>query len=353
MVKKDRGRPVTAAARPVASGPGTPIDDQALADRDQSAADADQTSSDTDQRSSETDQDSADHDQQASDSDQATADRDRAANHDATPVEEKAYDSSRADREDATVDRIGSQARRQGTARERDAAGTSRDQGAGLRDEGSRSRDAQATDAAAPSSARRAELMRELAAVRAQASADRERAAKDRARAAADRELAARERARLEAALEIAHLDELTGAYRRDVGRLTLSHEIDRARRGDGRFVVAFADVDDLKTVNDREGHAAGDLVLQGVVAAMRARLRSFDPIIRYGGDEFVCGLGGTDLAEATRRFDAISLAVNDDVGVGLSVGLAELAEGDSIDALTQRADAAMFEVKASRGNLH
>ena len=71
-------------------------------------------------------------------------------------------------------------------------------------------------------------------------------------------------------------------------------------------MVVAFVDVDMLKAVNDRDGHAAGDRVLQTVVRAIRARLRSFDPIIRYGGDEFVCGLGGTGLADAERRFDLI-----------------------------------------------
>ena len=159
---------------------------------------------------------------------------------------------------------------------------------------------------------------------------------------------ASRERGRLEAELQAAHLDDLTGAYRREMGRLALSHEIDRARRSDGRFVVAFVDVDRLKTVNDRDGHAAGDRVLQSVVLAMRTRLRSFDPIIRYGGDEFVCGLAGTDITEAEHRFDLIGMAVEADARVGISVGLAELEPGDTADALTERADLAMLEVKAA-----
>ena len=110
----------------------------------------------------------------------------------------------------------------------------------------------------------------------------------------------------LESELRSAHLDQLTGAYRREMGRMALSHEIDRARRSDGRFVLAFVDVDRLKLVNDRDGHAAGDRILQAVVRVIRARLRSFDPIVRYGGDEFVCGLTGTDLPEAERRFEAV-----------------------------------------------
>ena len=158
-----------------------------------------------------------------------------------------------------------------------------------------------------------------------------------------DRANAARERARLEAELRSAHLDDLTGAYRRDMGRLALSHEIDRARRSDGRFVVAFVDVDGLKDVNDREGHAAGDHVLETVVDAIRMRLRSFDPIIRYGGDEFVCGLIGTDIQEAERRFESIGAAIEQQAHVGISVGLAELdagRHGRSADRARRRRDA-------------
>ena len=131
------------------------------------------------------------------------------------------------------------------------------------------------------------------------------------------------------------------------MGQLTLSHEIDRARRSDGRFVVAFVDVDELKLVNDRDGHATGDRVLQVVVHEIRSRLRSFDPIVRYGGDEFVCGLSGTDLAEAARRFDTIADAIRADAGVGISVGMAALIADETADQLTERADAAMLKVKA------
>jgi diguanylate cyclase (GGDEF)-like protein len=320
-----------------------------VADADQSASDADQVASDTDQTASDRDQTGADRDQQASDQDQATADKDRAENRDLSPADEKAYESSRENREGASVARLGNRIRRHATARDRDEAATDRDRMAEIRDEGGRGRDALASDLELPSSEREAQLLHQLKDLRAQAAADRVRAAEDRARAASDRAKAARERVRLEAELHAAHLDELTGAYRREMGRLALTHEIERVRRSGGPFVVAFVDVDELKAVNDRDGHAAGDRVLQSVVQAMRARLRSFDPIIRYGGDEFVCGLGGTDMAEAERRFDLIGIAVEADAGVGISVGFAELEAGDTADGLTERADAAMLTVKAAR----
>jgi len=64
------------------------------------------------------------------------------------------------------------------------------------------------------------------------------------------------------------------------------------------------------------------------------------------GGDEFVCGLGGTDLAEAARRFDTIAAAI-EDAQVGISVGMAALTADETPDQLTERADAAMLKVKA------
>lgn len=359
MAKKNGGQPTFASA-PLA-GSGTQVSnaisdarkassaDQMVADADQSASDADQVSSDIDQTASDRDQTGADLDQQASDLDQATADRDRAAHRDLSPDDEKSYESSRENREGASFERLGNRIRRQAAARDRDEAATDRDRMAEIRDEGGRGRDAHATDLALPTGEREAQLLHELEKLRAQAATDRVRAAEDRARAASDRTKAAHERAGLEGELQAAHLDDLTGAYRREMGRLALTHEIARVRRSGGPFILAFVDVDELKTVNDRDGHAAGDRVLQSVVRAMRGRLRSFDPIVRYGGDEFVCGLGGTDLAEAERRFDLIGVAIEADAGVGISVGLAKLEPGDTADGLTERADEAMLRVKATR----
>jgi diguanylate cyclase (GGDEF)-like protein len=185
--------------------------------------------------------------------------------------------------------------------------------------------------------------------IRARAAASRGRAAADREMAAQDRSEAADERSSLEAALNSAHLDDLTGAFHRGIGTVALAREIDRARRADGRFVIAFVDIDGMKQVNDRDGHAAGDHVLKTLVWTMRSNLRSFDPIVRYGGDEFVCGIGGIDLAEVERRFDAIGRALQGDVGVGISVGLAGLEPDDTLERLTARADAALLEAKKRR----
>ena len=321
---------------------------QTLADSDQTSADSDQTSSDADQVEAGKDRDSAESDQRASDRDQATADRDRAADPVRSAAGETAYNASRTERAATTFERFANQRMRSRTANERDETAMRRDQIAAARDEAGRARDARVGSLANALHQPAAAVTKQLFRLGLEAADDRARAAEDRQRAATDRADAAREKAALEAALRSAHLDELTGAYRREMGRLALTQEIDRARRADGRLVVAFVDVDGLKDLNDREGHAAGDRVLQTVVGAIRTKLRSFDPITRYGGDEFVCGLGGTDLAEAERRFESIGIAIEAEAGVGISVGLVELANGDTADELTERADAAMLEVKAA-----
>ncbi len=322
--------------------------DQAAADMDQTSSDADQTSSDADQAASATDQRSADRDQQASDRDQAAADRDHGAGT-PTALGERAYLASREERETVTVERQGNELQRQATTRDREETARDRDRVADARDEAARDRDKETArligDAAEPGSS----LIDQLERLSTEAAADRARAAGDRARAARDRLNAARERQRLEAELQAVHLDELTGAYRRELGQLALTHEIDRARRSDGRFILVFVDVDRLKAVNDREGHAAGDRVLQVVAHALQTRLRSFDPIVRYGGDEFVCGLGGADIAEVSRRFDSIVEAIQAEVRGGISFGMATLAADDTLEQLIDRADVAMLQARADR----
>ena len=184
-----------------------------------------------------------------------------------------------------------------------------------------------------------------LAAVRERAAADRARAAADRASAAADRAAAARDREQAAIDLRHAYHDDLTGALRRDMGEVALQHEIDRARRGDGRLVLAFVDVDGLKSVNDRDGHGAGDELLKGVVEAMKAKLRSFDPIVRYGGDEFVCALAAADPPDAGKRFAEIKATLARDYGqAAISVGVAELRPGDTLADLVARGDQALYE---------
>jgi len=325
-------------------------------DADQAAADADQTGSDQDQIAADQDEAQAANDQRAADEDQASADQLHLGDPGGAGME--AYEALRLTHEENRAGRLATHVARTRTAQLRARTAAQRDEAAAARDEMARRRDLRDEAVEHSLAASDSPLAEKLEQVRVRAAAAGARAAAARSRAAASEDMAAqgqasaaRERARLEAELLSAHLDDLTGAFRREMGRLALNHEIDRARRGDGRFVIAFADVDGLKRVNDRDGHAAGDHVLKTLVWTMRSNLRSFDPIVRYGGDEFVCGLGGVDLDVVDRRFEAIDRSVQSDVGVGISVGLAGLEPDDTLDLITARADAALLDVKKRRGS--
>jgi len=199
---------------------------------------------------------------------------------------------------------------------------------------------------------------------RGYAAADRAAAASDRRRSAADRRLAtdAQRRARAERGeasansrkartdLEHAELDDLTGLETRDPGYLTLQHELDRSRRSGEPFVLAFIDIDGLKERNDTEGHAAGDELLTAVVAAIRSNLRSYDPLVRIGGDEFLCGFTNTDLEAAQRRVAEIQAAIARQPNAGsITVGLAGRDTSDTLKDITARADANMYARRPTR----
>ena len=319
--------------------------EQAAADADQLAADSDRASSAADQVGSDSDALASTADQTSSDVDQATADLDEAANVGRSHEE---YQRSRTARLRGSVLRRIAREQRGRSTDARARAARWRDEAAARRDEQAKARDARAADLEKAIALVDPDAALNLERIRVRAAADRAAAARDRALAAGEREAAAAERAALEAHLESAHLDDLTGAYRREMGSLAISHDIDRARRSDGRFVVVFIDVDDLKAINDQDGHAAGDVALQQVAAAIRAKLRSSDPLVRYGGDEFVAGLSATDVVGAERRFRSIQKALSSQSGVTFSVGFAALQPDDTPDDLIERADRDMYERRAA-----
>jgi diguanylate cyclase (GGDEF)-like protein len=142
-----------------------------------------------------------------------------------------------------------------------------------------------------------------------------------------------------------AAVDDLTGALRRGAGLQALTREIARFHRFGGKGVATiFIDVDGLKHINDSEGHAAGDTLLADVVAAIRERLRAYDLVIRWGGDEFVCVLPDATREDGERTLADIEQHVRDRTsGRSVSSGLASLESGDTAATLVDRADQALY----------
>ncbi|MEQ9395101.1 sensor domain-containing diguanylate cyclase [Haliea sp.] len=182
------------------------------------------------------------------------------------------------------------------------------------------------------------------------ASSDRDAGASERANAHLDRSSSHFDREMSAVDREHAAIDPLTGVILRGPGFLALNRDISRARRTKTQLVVGFIDVDHLKTVNDGQGHAAGDQMLLNVVNTLRSRLRASDLIFRYGGDDFICVLPESDMA-----FGELRLAqVNEELARGpspssVTVGFAELRPEDSSEDLVARADAELYRKRALR----
>ena len=141
--------------------------------------------------------------------------------------------------------------------------------------------------------------------------------------------------------LLIADTDELTGARTRGAGLADIDREIARVRRTDGVLLVAYVDVVGLKAVNDAGGHGAGDTLLRRAVRAIRGQLRSYDVLVRVGGDEFVCALAGATIQDARRRLGAVQAALaSGPLPCAIKVGFAELTVETSAADLIARADA-------------
>lgn len=146
--------------------------------------------------------------------------------------------------------------------------------------------------------------------------------------------------------------DVLTGAFGRGIGEELLRYHVLNAVRTGQTLSVAFFDLDDFKSVNDRFGHEQGDRLLSRAAVAIRASLRRSDLLIRWGGEEFVAVLPGTPLEGAERAVERLLErglgARPDGARQTASAGVAELT-ADGIDdwvRLVELADHRMYLAK-------
>jgi diguanylate cyclase (GGDEF)-like protein len=151
--------------------------------------------------------------------------------------------------------------------------------------------------------------------------------------------------------------DELTGLTNRRSFTASLERELRLSARGTVRSYLVIADVDNLKAVNDRYGHAMGDLCLKDVGRALTESARETDVVARIGGDEFGVLLIGADDQEDVVRFcdrlrerlDAVARERRRRIRV--SVGTSELAPASSSTEALDLADRDMYRSKRGRGH--
>jgi diguanylate cyclase (GGDEF)-like protein len=154
--------------------------------------------------------------------------------------------------------------------------------------------------------------------------------------------------------------DELTGLLNRRAIDEALAAEAQRARRLHVPFTVLMLDLDHFKSINDHQGHAAGDRALQHLATLFASQMRDIDRVGRYGGEEFLMLLPGTPLAQAHPLAERLREKVaalppvwrDSPLPVTVSIGLAEwLGDRDDVGLLVARADAALYRAKQDGRN--
>lgn len=157
---------------------------------------------------------------------------------------------------------------------------------------------------------------------------------------------------------QLATTDMLTGLMNRRLMSEVLEREVRQSQRHGTPMCVALIDIDHFKHINDRYGHAVGDEVLKNLATLGRKDLREVDLLARWGGEEFLLLLPRASLSEALvalerLRLQTVRLSVPGDPTrrISVSAGLAELRSDETMDALLERADAALYEAKRTGRN--
>ncbi len=152
----------------------------------------------------------------------------------------------------------------------------------------------------------------------------------------------------------LAWIDSLTGAMNRCRFTELAGNEIDRASRYGNEVSLLLLDADHFKQINDRNGHAAGDEVLKGIVERWKRVLRSHDLLGRIGGEEFCVLLPNTGPGMAAKVADRLRTVIAELpfafegqlLRMTVSIGVTTLAAGEDLPGLMRRADKALYEAK-------
>lgn len=148
--------------------------------------------------------------------------------------------------------------------------------------------------------------------------------------------------------------DELTGLLNRRGTLQRLDEELARFERSDEPLSVVMLDLDLFKAVNDTHGHAVGDSALRHVADAIRAEVRAYDVVGRFGGEEFLIITPYTEIGAAVALAERVRervsaetvVPISPPVMITVSGGVAQARNGESVDQLVARADFALYKAK-------
>jgi len=174
--------------------------------------------------------------------------------------------------------------------------------------------------------------------------------------------LEARLRETLDQMRALALKDSLTGILNRRAIFETAENELDRAHRENSSMSILMADLDHFKTINDRFGHAAGDLALKLAVDTIVKNLRPYDHVGRWGGEEFLILLPNTESKEAFQIAERLRLMIEraemdlgggGELGLRMSLGVTSTSMENNLnlDSLVKQADVALYLAKNNGRN--
>jgi diguanylate cyclase (GGDEF)-like protein len=147
-------------------------------------------------------------------------------------------------------------------------------------------------------------------------------------------------------------VDTLTGALNRRAMSSDLQAALSNSERTGIKQFLAILDLDYLKAVNDKHGHAAGDRVLTEFVTITKSHIRNYDRLYRFGGEEFVLVVSGSD-QEQKAFIENLRIAIKKDLKtpdgeeITVSFGVASWTPGTTVDTWLKRADEALYLAKA------
>lgn len=165
------------------------------------------------------------------------------------------------------------------------------------------------------------------------------------------------EQKRLKHELEYAaSRDPLTSLWNRRHFQVVLEKVHEQKRRHDVDFSLLILDIDHFKSINDRFGHDKGDEVLVLLARTLKNMVRETDAVCRWGGEEFIILLPQTDISNATHLAECIRASVTkmqipEISHVTVSIGAAQYQLEETKESLLKRADAALYQAKASGRN--
>jgi diguanylate cyclase (GGDEF)-like protein len=153
--------------------------------------------------------------------------------------------------------------------------------------------------------------------------------------------------------------DALTEVWNRAAILDILQRELNRSKREGSPLSVFMADIDHFKRINDTWGHQTGDTVLREVTRRMRAVIRSYDSLGRYGGEEFLVVAPGCTQTSALKLAEKLRGVIGESpiptgessLPVTLSLGVACIKEDSASETLVKRADEALYAAKRAGRN--